>query len=168
MTADRSTSPTSRAASCAPTAARAFPKARYFFLNIRDAKKGRAFVEALRPTITTAARWKNPDRGEPLVRTRNPRVKDVVRAEGVPDYPGEVQLMKPKVTINIAFTFQGLFALERADADPARHARRIHRRAWRRAPPCSATISGSTAATPSGATRTATSGSTCSSRSTPR
>ena len=88
-----------------------FPKARYFFLTVRDAAKGRDFVEALRPDITTAARWKNPDRGEALLRTRNPRVKDVVRAEGVPDYPGEVQLMKPKVAINIAFTFFGLHAL---------------------------------------------------------
>ena len=62
-----------------------FPKARYLFFNVRDPAKGRAFVEALRPRITTAARWKNPNRGEPLQRTRNPRVKDVVRAEGVPD-----------------------------------------------------------------------------------
>ena len=89
-----------------------FPKARYFFLTIRDAAKGRAFVETLRPRITTAARWKNPDRGEPLLRTRNPRVKDVVRAEGVADYPGEVQLIKPKVALNIAFTFPGLLALD--------------------------------------------------------
>ncbi|HEY1606664.1 MAG TPA: hypothetical protein VGF77_13810 [Allosphingosinicella sp.] len=89
-----------------------FPKARYFFLTIRDAAKGRAFVEELRPRITTAARWKNPKRGEPLLRTQKPRVKDVVRAEGVPDYPGEVALMKPKVAINIAFTFMGLAALE--------------------------------------------------------
>ena len=89
-----------------------FPKARYFFLTIRDPAKGRAFVEALRPRITTAARWKNPERGEALLRTRNPRVKDVVRAEGAPDYPGEVQLMKPKVAINIAFTFYGLLALQ--------------------------------------------------------
>ncbi|MEG3175164.1 Dyp-type peroxidase [Sphingomonas sp. RB3P16] len=89
-----------------------FPKARYFFLTIRDAARGRAFVEALRPKICTAARWKNPARGEPLQRTRNPRVKDIVRAEGVPDYPGEVQLMKPTVAINIAFTFYGLAALE--------------------------------------------------------
>jgi deferrochelatase/peroxidase EfeB len=89
-----------------------FPKARCFFLTVRDPAKGRDFVERLRPRITTAARWKNPDRGEALVRTRNPRVKDVVRAEGVPDYPGEVQLMKPEVTFNIAFTFFGLVALE--------------------------------------------------------
>ncbi|HEX4737743.1 MAG TPA: hypothetical protein VH331_09285 [Allosphingosinicella sp.] len=89
-----------------------FPKARYFFLNVRDPEKGRAFVEALRPRVTTAARWKDPKRGEPLLRTRKPRVKDVVRAEGVPDYPGEVQLLKPKVAINIAFTFMGLAALQ--------------------------------------------------------
>ncbi len=89
-----------------------FPKARYFFLTIRNPDKGRAFVETLRPRITTAARWKDPDREEPLLRTRNPRVKDVVRAEGVSDYPGEIQLIKPKVTINIAFTFAGLLALE--------------------------------------------------------
>jgi deferrochelatase/peroxidase EfeB len=89
-----------------------FPKARYFFLTVRDPVKGRAFVEKLRPRITTAARWKNPNRGEALLRTRNPRVKDVVRAEGVPDYPGEVQLLKPKVALNIAFTFYGLLALQ--------------------------------------------------------
>jgi Dyp-type peroxidase family len=89
-----------------------FPKARYFFLTIRDPNEGRRFVETLRSRITTAARWKNPERGEPLMRTRNPRVKDVVRAEGVPDYPGEVQLIKPKVAINIAFTFYGLAALQ--------------------------------------------------------
>jgi hypothetical protein len=49
-----------------------FPKGRNFYLMVRDAKRGRAFVEALRPRITTAARWKDPDREEPLVRTRNP------------------------------------------------------------------------------------------------
>jgi Dyp-type peroxidase family len=88
-----------------------FPKARYFFLHIRDGDKGRALIEALRPRITTAARWKNTGRGEPLVRTHNPRVKDIVRAEGVPDYPGEVQLIKPSITLNVAFTFTGLLAL---------------------------------------------------------
>lgn len=88
-----------------------FPKGRNFYLTVRDARKGRAFVEALRPKITTAARWKDPNRLEPLLRTRNPRVKDIARAEGVPDYPGRVQLMKPKVTLNIGFTFMGLLAL---------------------------------------------------------
>lgn len=88
-----------------------FPKGRNLFLTIRDETAGRAFVEAVRPRITTAARWKDPDRAEPLVRTRNPRVKDIARAEGVPDYPGEVQLYKPNVTWNIGFTFTGLLAL---------------------------------------------------------
>ena len=88
-----------------------FPKGRNFYLTVRDAKRGRAFVEALRPRITTAARWKDPERPEPLMRTRNPRVKDIARAVGVPDYPGRVQLIKPKVTLNLAFTFYGLLAL---------------------------------------------------------
>lgn len=88
-----------------------FPKGRNFYLTVRDARKGRAFVEALRPKITTAARWKDPNREEPLLRTRNPRVKDIARAEGLPDYPGRVQLWKPKVTLNIGFTFMGLLAL---------------------------------------------------------
>jgi Dyp-type peroxidase family len=89
-----------------------FPKARYLFLTVRDAAKGRGFVEALRPKITTAARWTNPHRGEPLVRTPHPRLDDVPRANGAPDYPGQVQLVKPKVAINIAFTFWGLLALD--------------------------------------------------------
>ena len=89
-----------------------FPKARYFFLTVRDPAAGRAFVEALRPKICTAAKWIDPARGEPLQRTRNPRVKDIVRAEGIDDYPGTTQLMKPYVAINIAFTFTGLLALE--------------------------------------------------------
>ena len=89
-----------------------FPKARYFFLTVRDAAAGRAFVEALRPKICTAAKWENPTRGEPLQRTRNPRVKDIVRAEGADDYPGTTQLKRPIVAINIAFTFTGLLALE--------------------------------------------------------
>lgn len=88
-----------------------FPKGRNFYLTVRDARKGRAFVTALLPKITTAARWKDPNRQEPLMRTRNPRVKDIARAEGEPDYPGRVQLMKPKVTLNIGFTFMGLLAL---------------------------------------------------------
>ena len=89
-----------------------FPKARYVFLNVRDAAKGRRFIETLRPHITSAARWVNPKRGEPLLRTPHPRLNDVVRAEGLPDYPGEVVLEKPKVALNIAFTFYGLLALD--------------------------------------------------------
>ena len=88
-----------------------FPKARYFFLTVRDAVQGRRFVWELRPHVTTAARWNDPARGEPLMRSRHPRVIDAIRARGVADYPGEVQLSKPKVALNIAFTFYGLLAL---------------------------------------------------------
>src|SRR6187551_1094685 len=88
-----------------------FPKGRNFYLTVHDAKRGRGFIEALRPKVTTAARWKDPKRDEPLLRTRNPRVKDIARAQGVPDYPGRVQLLKPSVTINLGFTFYGLLAL---------------------------------------------------------
>ena len=89
-----------------------FPKARYLFFTVRDAAEGRRFVAALRPKITTAARWSNPHRGEPLLRTPHPRLDDVPRANGAPDYPGQVQLVKPKVAVNVAFTFYGLLALD--------------------------------------------------------
>jgi deferrochelatase/peroxidase EfeB len=48
----------------------------------------------------------------PLLRTPHPRLNDVVLADGKPDYPGEVQLEKPKVAVNAAFTFDGLLALD--------------------------------------------------------
>jgi deferrochelatase/peroxidase EfeB len=89
-----------------------FPKARFFFLTVHDAAKGRDFVEALRPFVTTGARWVNPNRGEPLLRTRHPKLTDAIRAQGIEDYQGEVQLVKPKVAINVAFSFLGLLALE--------------------------------------------------------
>jgi deferrochelatase/peroxidase EfeB len=89
-----------------------FPKGRTFFLTIREPAKGRQFVEALRPRITTAARWVNPKRGEALMRSHHPRLTDAIRAQGLADYPGEVQLVKPKVALNVAFTFLGLLALE--------------------------------------------------------
>lgn len=53
-----------------------FPFARYFFLNIRDTEAGRAFISAVQPHVTTAARW-TPE-------------------------------TKPKVTLNIGFTYPGL------------------------------------------------------------
>lgn len=65
-----------------------YPKARYFFLHIDTAEAGRKFVEAVRHKITTAARWdKSPE------------------MEGK---PGGM----PRVTLNIAFTFYGLLALQ--------------------------------------------------------
>lgn len=89
-----------------------FPKARYFFLSVREGAKGRRLIEALRPQVTTASRWVDPTRGEPLLRTLHPKVTDAIRAQGIDDYPGVVQLVKPKVAINVAFTFLGLLALE--------------------------------------------------------
>ena len=89
-----------------------FPKARYFFLNVREPAAGRRFIEALRPRVTTAARWDNPKQGKPFHRGHHPRVVDEVRAKNEPDYPGTVRLTKPAVTLNIAFTFGGLLALE--------------------------------------------------------
>jgi deferrochelatase/peroxidase EfeB len=88
-----------------------FPKARYFFLTVHDGDKGRRVVEALRPHVTTAARWVDPSRGEPLLRTRHPKLTDAIRQQGIDDYPGVVQLVKPKVAINLAFSFLGLLAL---------------------------------------------------------
>ena len=67
-----------------------FPKGRFLLLNVRERAKGRAFVEFLRPRITTALRW--------------PSSK--------PDRPaGKVVVPRPEVAINVAFTFRGLLAL---------------------------------------------------------
>ena len=80
-----------------------YPKARYFFLHIENADAGRKFVEAVRHKITTAARWdKSPE------------------MEGK---PGGM----PRVTLNIAFTFYGLLALQLPPHPPG-HAPRVHRR----------------------------------------
>ena len=86
-----------------------FPKGLNFFLHVQDAAKGRGFVEMLRPLVTTAARWTAP--GASMTSARHPRVLEAIRAKGIADYPGEVKLAKPAVTVNIAFTFYGLLAL---------------------------------------------------------
>ena len=62
-----------------------FPKGRYLFLNIPNAAAGRAFVDAVRGKVTTSISWDD--------------------TEG---YPSEQMTTKPKVAINIAFTFAGL------------------------------------------------------------
>ena len=71
-----------------PYGRQGFPKARYIFLHVAEAKAGRAFVEAVRPRVTTAMRWQS-------------------RSE----YPGEVIVTRPQVSFNIAFNFYGLLAL---------------------------------------------------------
>lgn len=61
-----------------------FPFARYVFLNIRDAARGRVFVGAVTEKVTTAVRW-----GE-----------------------GPNPIEKPLSTVNIGFAYQGLKELE--------------------------------------------------------
>jgi Dyp-type peroxidase family len=61
-----------------------FPVARYLFLRIHDGDKGRAFVGAVTRRLTTAAKWGS----------------------------GPDDIEKPTATTNIAFTYQGLKALE--------------------------------------------------------
>lgn len=65
-----------------------FPKARYFFLNIGEAASGRDFVDVIRRKVTASISWDAND-----------------------GYPSERTVPKPKVAINIAFTFAGLLAL---------------------------------------------------------
>ena len=65
-----------------------FPKARYFFLHIRDKDAGRSFVRKILPKVTNALCW-----------------------EGSEGYPGEKKIKRPEVTFNIGFSFAGLEAL---------------------------------------------------------
>ena len=68
-----------------------FPFARFGLLSVSDPAKGRAFVERLRPQVTTGARW--PSRG--------------MKAP-----TGRIEVQRPLVTINLAFTIRGLHALD--------------------------------------------------------
>jgi hypothetical protein len=68
-----------------------FPFGRFGLVCVRDAAKGRAFVEALRNRVTTGARWESK---------RKPGLA-----------VGRVEVKRPKVAINLAFTFYGLVAL---------------------------------------------------------
>jgi deferrochelatase/peroxidase EfeB len=67
-----------------------FPKGRFITLHVSDADAGRKFVNALLPGITTALRW--PSRRKPSP-------------------PGTVEVPRPQVAVNIAFSFYGLVAL---------------------------------------------------------
>jgi Dyp-type peroxidase family len=67
-----------------------FPYARFGLLSVSNQAAGRAFVEALRPRVTTAVRW--PSEAKPIP-------------------PGRVEIVRPAVTLNLAFTFLGLRAL---------------------------------------------------------
>ncbi|HLO21329.1 MAG TPA: hypothetical protein VK192_12645 [Sphingomicrobium sp.] len=66
-----------------------FPKARYLLINVKNADAGRAFVRWLYPMITTAVRWPSRKYG----------------------HFGKARAERPKVALNIAFTFWGLQAL---------------------------------------------------------
>jgi len=67
-----------------------FPFARFGLISVSDPVKGREFVERVRPRITTGARW--PSRG-----TKAP--------------VGRLEVPRPLVTVNLAFTMRGLRAL---------------------------------------------------------
>ena len=67
-----------------------FPKARFLLFTVRNEVAGRYFVDMLRPRVTSALRW----------RSRKP------------DRPtGQIEVPRPQVALNIAFTFRGLLAL---------------------------------------------------------
>lgn len=68
-----------------------FPKARYLLLHINNAAAGRATIEWLRHRVTTALRWPSKRKGTPT---------------------GPHAVTRPDVTLNIAFTFGGLLALQ--------------------------------------------------------
>lgn len=68
-----------------------FPYGRFALVNVSNPKSGRAFVERLRHRITTAVRWPS---------------------HGMEFAIGRRQVPRPKVTINLAFTYRGLKALD--------------------------------------------------------
>ena len=67
-----------------------FPKGRFITLHVSDAVAGRKFVNELLPGITTALRW--PSRRKPALEA-------------------PVEVPRPEVAVNIAFSFYGLVAL---------------------------------------------------------
>jgi hypothetical protein len=68
-----------------------FPKGRCITLHVSKPEAGRRFVNALLPAITTALRWRSHRRPSP---------------------PGTVEVPRPEVAVNIAFSFYGLVALD--------------------------------------------------------
>ena len=67
-----------------------FPKGRVLLIHVSDAAAGRAFVERVRKRVTTALRW----------------------TSGKAVATGPIEVERPQVTLNLAFTFRGLLALE--------------------------------------------------------
>jgi Dyp-type peroxidase family len=68
-----------------------FPKGRVILLHVADPEQGRGFITTFYPRVTSALRWPS----------RNP-----LAAPPAPDAP-----KRPDVTLNLAFTFEGLLAL---------------------------------------------------------
>lgn len=68
-----------------------FPKGRAIFLHVDDGEKGRAFLEKFYDEVTTAVRWKSDNPYAPKTEVEPP--------------------VRPPVTLNFAFTFNGLVAL---------------------------------------------------------
>lgn len=67
-----------------------FPKGRFILLHVDDGDAGRALVRAVGKRVTTALRWPSARKGIPT---------------------GKVEVERPLVAVNIAFTFYGLLAL---------------------------------------------------------
>jgi len=67
-----------------------FPKGRVITLHVSKPASGRKFVSELLPGITTALRWESRRKPSP---------------------PGTVEVKRPDVAVNIAFSFYGLLAL---------------------------------------------------------
>jgi Dyp-type peroxidase family len=67
-----------------------FPKGRFILLHVDSREQGRKFVTAVLPMITTALRW-------PSLRAKIPT--------------GRIEVVRPEVAVNIAFTWYGLLAL---------------------------------------------------------
>jgi deferrochelatase/peroxidase EfeB len=67
-----------------------FPKGRFLVFHVDNPDSGRKFVTALLPTITTALRWPSKSTDIPT---------------------GKIEVTRPEVTVNIAFTWYGLLAL---------------------------------------------------------
>ncbi|HXW71693.1 MAG TPA: hypothetical protein VEK34_09660 [Methylocella sp.] len=66
-----------------------FPKGRIMLFHVHDGESGRRFVRELLPMISTALRWTS--------------------RQGIPT--GKIEVPKPEVAVNIAFTFKGLIKL---------------------------------------------------------
>ena len=67
-----------------------FPKGRFILFHIDNPDSGRKFVTGLLPMITTALRWKSSTTDIPT---------------------GKIEVPRPDVTVNLAFTWYGLLAL---------------------------------------------------------